>query len=140
MKLSEIYEFVKTCNLAVVSTINQNGSPQSAVVEFAEQPDLTIIIHTLNTSRKYQNLRLNKEVAIVIGWDNNITVQINAVAHELAGDELAIIKQIYSAKNERAKKWEIRPDIAYFAFKPTWIRYSDLGQKPWIIQEFNIKT
>ena len=138
MTLKSIYEFVSKHDLAVVSTVSSNYSPESAVVEFAEYEDLTIIIDTLSTSRKYANLQANKEVAIVVGWDDDITVQINAQAHELKDEGLRKAKAVYFAKNERAKKWESRPDIAYFALEPTWIKYSDVSKTPWLIQEFHL--
>ncbi len=139
MTPNNILDFVKKHNLAVVSTVNEAGKPQAAVVEFCEQDDLTIIIDTLKTSRKYKNLQTNSNVAVVIGWDNNITVQIDAKAKELTGPKLEQAKKAYFTKNPRAKKWGNKPEIAYFAFKPEWIRYSDLGQHPWLVKEFKLK-
>lgn len=138
MKLIDIYDFIRGHNLAVVSTVHLSGKPQSAVVEFAESEDLTIIIDTLTTSRKYKNLQQNKNVAVVIGWDDDKTVQMDTVATELSGVELKAAQEIYFAKNERARKWAARPDIAYFAFKPYWVRYSDVGTKPWTIEEIEL--
>jgi general stress protein 26 len=136
MNLEQVLDFIKRHKLAVVSTSSKDGKPQSAVVEFGELDDLSIIIDTLTTSRKFKNLQANLKAAIVIGWDNDITVQIDADAVLLEGKELEIAKSAYFAKNARAKKWENRPDIVYFAFKPTWIRYSDVGHDPWLIKEF----
>ena len=135
MTKQDILDFIKSHRLAVVSTASKDGKPEAAIVEFGELDDLTIIIDTLTTSRKYKNLQTNKNVAIVIGWDNDITVQIDATANELSGDDLSVAKEAYFAKNSRAKKWETRPDIAYFAFKPKWIRYSNVGTEPWEIEE-----
>jgi pyridoxine/pyridoxamine 5'-phosphate oxidase len=135
MTAQDILDFIKQHDLAVISTVDPSGTPQATVVEFAELDDLTIVIDTLTTSRKYKNLQTNKEVALVIGWDKNVTVQINAIATELSGDDLAAAKKAYIAKNKRAKKWESRPDISYFGFKPKWIRYSDVGKEPWRIEE-----
>jgi len=137
MTQSDILAFIKQHNLALVATVDNDGTPQAAVVEFGELDDLTIIIDTLKTSRKYKNLQDNKHVAIVIGWDNDVTVQINAVAEELNGEKLKVAKLAYFAKNDRARKWESRPEIAYFAFKPTWLRYSDVSKSPWLIEELN---
>ena len=137
MKTAEVLDFIKNNNLAVVSTVNNKGNPQSAVVEFGELEDLTIVIDTLKTSRKYKNLTFNNNVSIVIGWDNDITVQIDATAHELKGDELENAKNAYFSKNKRAKKWENMPEITYFAFKPIWLRYLDVSKKPWLIEEFS---
>jgi len=136
MKKNEILDFVKTNNLAVIATADTNGKPEAAVVEFGELKDLTIIIDLLDTSRKYKNLKDNKNVAVVIGWDNEITVQMDTLASELSGDELKIAKNAYFAKNPRAKKWEDKPGIVYFALKPVWAHYSNVGKSPWVIEEF----
>jgi len=137
MTKRDVLEFVRKHDLAVVATVDGQGKPQAAVVEFAELDDFTIIIDTLKASRKYENLQTNREVAIVIGWDDDATVQMDAVAHELTGQELDRAKEVYFAKNPRAKKWGNKPGIAYFAFQPSWLRYSDVGQHPWIIEEFS---
>lgn len=131
----DILAFMRKHSLVVLATADVKGKPQAAVVEFAELDDLTIIIDTFNYSRKYINLQQNDQVAIVVGWDNNVTLQIDATAHELKGEDLLHAKEVYFAKNERAKKWANKPEIAYFAFKPTWMRYSDVGKTPWQIEE-----
>lgn len=100
----DILAFLRKHSLAVLATADMKGKPQAAVVEFTELDDLTIIIDTFSHSRKYQNLQQNDQVAIVIGWDNNVTLQIDATAHELKGEDLLRAKEIYFAKNERAKK------------------------------------
>ena len=98
----DAFDFIKSNDLAVVATTSSQGSPQAAVVEYGELDDFTIIIDTLTSSRKYKNLRENNKTAIVIGRDNDITVQIDAVATELNGEELDVAKQAYFKKNERA--------------------------------------
>lgn len=138
MTKEAILEFLKQHSLAVIATVNEQGAPQAAVVEFAELSDLTIIIDTLTYSRKYKNLQSNSEAAIVIGWDADKTLQIDAIASELSGPDLERAKQVYFVKNERARKWESHPGIAYFAFKPTWLRYSNVGVEPWIVEEMSL--
>lgn len=138
MRLLDVLKFIKKHELMMLATVNADGEPQAAVVEFGELDELTIIFDTLTTSRKYKNLQANSSVALVIGWDENITVQIDGIAHELSGSELAAAKQAYFAKNPRAQKWETRPNVAYFAIKPSWVRYSDLNQDPWLVEEINL--
>lgn len=138
MRTKDILKFIKKHNLAAIATVAEGGRPEAAVVEFGELDDLTIIIDTINTSRKYKNLQSKTDVALVIGWDDNITVQIEGRAKELSGEELEKAKQAYFAKNPRAKKWGNKPEVAYFAIKPYWMRYSDLNQHPWFIKEFDL--
>ena|ERR1700757_2816239 len=138
MILNDVFEFIHKHDLMVVSTVDAAATPESAVVEFGEYGEHNLVMDTLTTSRKFKNLATNNKTSLVIGWDNDITVQINAIAHILEGEELLEAKRLYFEKNQRARKWENREGIAYFGFKPTWIRYSDVGQNPWVIEEFRI--
>ena len=126
MKITEnekrfILDFIKQHNIAVVATCITN-KPQAAVVEYGEQDNLDIIIDTFKGSRKCKNLRINNSASIVIGWDDDKTLQIDAIARELIGASSNVAKQAYFAKNPRARKWDNRPEITYFSFTPTWIR------------------
>lgn len=138
MDKTELLNFLKQHDLMMLSTIGATGSPQAAVVEFGELDDLSLIFDTLTTSRKYKNLQRTKNVAVVIGWDDNRTVQIEGEARELKGADQKQAKQAYFAKNPRAQKWESRENVAYFVIRPLWIRYSDLNQDPWYIKEIKI--
>jgi len=138
MKKEEVLKFIKKHDLAVVATVSVENKPQASVVEFGELDDLAIIIDLLKTSRKYKNLQSNRNVAVVIGWDDNITVQMDGIAHELSGEELEKAKIAYFVKNPRAKKWANNPDIVYYVLKPYWIRYSDVTKHPWLIEEFSL--
>jgi general stress protein 26 len=132
-----ILDFLKKHILAVLSTTTKDHNPQSAVLEFGETPKLEIIFDTLRTSRKYKNLQTNKNVSLVIGWDENITIQYEGVAQELTGNELTKYRDLYLIKNPKAKKWALDPNIAYFKISPKWIRHSNLNQHPWEIFEIN---
>ncbi|HEX7368324.1 MAG TPA: pyridoxamine 5'-phosphate oxidase family protein [Candidatus Saccharimonadales bacterium] len=133
----DVLAFVRMHDLMMLATVDPSGKPQAAVVEFGELDDFTLIFDTLTTSRKYTNLQHDGRVAIVIGWDKSITVQLDGVAHELRGTGLEAAKQAYFTKNSLAQKWKNRPDIAYFAVRPTWLRYSDLNRDPWYVQEYD---
>lgn len=130
-----IREFIRSNKLAVISTTNPNGKPQSAVLEFGDTDDLELIFDTSSSARKYKNLKQNGDVAFVIGWDENITVQYEGVAAELIGNDLKKYKEEYFAKNPDARRWETEEGIRYFKVVPLWIRYSDLNKNPWEVFE-----
>lgn len=133
-----ISNLLQNTKLAVISTIG-DPAPQSAVIEFGSTEELEIIFDTYTTSRKYQNLQKNPNVTFVIGWDENITVQYEGVAKELTGEEKKTYQKIYWQKNPEAQRWESREGITYFKATPRWIRYSDLNQDPWDVQEITIQ-
>ncbi len=129
-----ILDFIKGHKIAVVSTMDKN-TPESAVVEFSETKDLEIIFDTFSYFRKYRNMKRNPNVSIVIGWDNNVTVQYEGVSKEITEDELRKYKTLHVRKLPDAKKYVNSKDIKFFRVAPKWIRYSDLNKKPWEIIE-----
>ena len=132
-----VYEFIKSYNLGVISTISLNNNPEAALVGIAVSADLEIIFDTVKTSRKYQNLLQNPSVAMVIGWDNETTVQYEGMASELNDADAQYYKEIYFEVypdgRERDKTW---PDIVHFKITPKWIRYSKFND-PVVIEEMN---
>lgn len=130
-----ILDFIKKQKLAVLSTVTPQNSSQSAVLEFGETENLEIIFDTFSTARKYKNIKQNNNVSLVIGWDENITIQYEGKAEELLGEEKEKYKKKYFEKNPDAKRWENKPGMTYFKVIPTWIRYSDLNKNPWEIHE-----
>jgi general stress protein 26 len=132
-----IYDFIKQHCLAVLSTLSDGNKPEAALIGIAVSENLEVIFDTVKTSRKYKNLVKNPEVALVIGWDNETTVQYEGVAADLncIGDEYykEIYFGVYPDGRERAKTW---PDIVHFKITPNWIRYSNFNE-PVIIEEMN---
>ena len=130
-----LYNFIKQQNLAVVSTLSKDQKPEAALVGFAISEDLEIVFDTVKTSRKYQNLLRNPLVAVVIGWDNETTVQYEGTATELSGPGADRYKEIYFEVypdgRERAGTW---PHIVHFKITPKWIRYSNFND-PVIVEE-----
>lgn len=139
MSKKDILKFIRKHKLAVLSTVTPDNKSQSAVLEFGETDDLELIFDMFKSSRKYKNLKKNKNVSVVIGWDDNITVQYEGLAEELEGDAAKKYKEAYWRKNPRAKRWENRKGITYVKVKPQWIRYSDLNYHPWKIFEFSFR-
>ena len=130
-----IFNFIKQHILAIISTATANGNPEAALVGFAISHDLEIVFDTVKTSRKYKNLMKNPAVAVVIGWDNETTLQYEGIATELSGDEADHYKEIYFEVypdgRERTKTW---PDIVHFKITPNWIKYSNFNE-PVMIEE-----
>ena len=130
-----ILDFIKSCNLAVLSTVTPDGRSESSVLEFGQTDDLELIFDCFETSRKYKNLGTNKNTSVVIGWDGDITVQYEGTAEEVLDEEKKKYQKSYWSKNPKAERWAGREGICYFKIIPKWIRYSDLSQKPWKIIE-----
>lgn len=126
--------FLRRHRYAVQASTAAGGAPQAAVVGVAFTPALEMVFDTLDSTRKCSNLRRDPRVALVVGWDEEQTAQIEGVADEPAGDDLARVKAAYFAAFPDGPSRERWPGITYFRVRPTWIRYSDFrGAEPRVV-------
>ena len=127
MRRAELLEFLRRHKLGVLSTVSPSGEPEAAVVGVAFTDDLEIVFDTLETTRKAVNLRRSPKIAFVVGWNQEITAQIEGVADEPQGAQLERLKEayflVYPDGRER-QRWE---GITYFRVRPHWARYSDFN-------------
>jgi len=135
MKLEEVFDIVRQKRLAVVSTVHDSGAPESALVGFALTERNEIVFDTLGSSRKAVNIARRPAAALVIGWDNDISVQAEGDARRPQGDDLADAKAAYFREWPDGRARENWPDIAYIVVKPRWMRYANYAGAP-IIEEF----
>jgi general stress protein 26 len=131
-----IYQFINQQKLGVVSTIKLLNKPEAAVIGIAISVNLEIIFDTVKTSRKHQNILQNPNVALVTGWDDEITVQYEGIAEILGDDnEAGNLKEVYFRTfpdgRERAETW---PGLVHIKLSPKWIRYSNFNE-PQVIKE-----
>jgi hypothetical protein len=134
MTLSEVVLFIRSRRLAVISTVDAACRPEAALIGFAFDPGIGLVFDTSDTSRKACNLRTRPRAAIVIGWEDEATVQLEGVACEPSGIELSLAKEAYFAAWPDGRGRETWPDIAYFLIKPTWLRYSAYVDPPCIVE------
>jgi len=125
MKKAELLDFLQKHRLGVLATVSPNGDPEAAVVGIAVTDRLELVFDTLDTTRKCHNLRNHSNIAFVIGWDDEMTVQVEGIADEPAGPELDRLKTTYFAAYPDGESRQSWPGITYFRVRPTWARYSD---------------
>ena len=137
MKVEEVFEFIRGKRLAVVSTVHPSGAPESALVGIAVTAANDIVFDAFLSSRKALNLAARPAAALVVGWDDGISVQIEGVARLPEGEDLAMVKAAYFAAWPDGRTRESWPDIAYFAVRPHWLRYCRFVGAPEVV-EFTI--
>jgi pyridoxine/pyridoxamine 5'-phosphate oxidase len=134
----ELVQSLRRYKLAVQASVALDGGPQAAVIGFAVSDALEIVFDTVTTSRKYKNLVADPRIALVIGWDHEITVQIEGVADFPSGSELDRIRECYFVAYPDGRQRLSWPDITHGRVRPTWIRHSDFTQNPPRIVELSI--
>jgi pyridoxine/pyridoxamine 5'-phosphate oxidase len=137
MDRAAFYGFMRRQRYGVVSSIANDGTPQSALVGIATTPGLEVIFDTVKSSRKYPNLIQRPVCSLVIGWSGEQTMQLEGVAEEPRGDTLRRFQEVYFAQWPECREHMSWPGIAYFVVHPRWIRYSDYDQNPPLIEERN---
>jgi pyridoxine/pyridoxamine 5'-phosphate oxidase len=137
MTRAELLAFLRKHRLGVLATVSPAGEPESAVVGIAFTDQLEIIFDTIGTSRKSINLRNSPKIAFVVGWDEEITVQLEGIADEPSGAELDRLKEAYFQVYPDGRERQLWPGITYFRVLPHWARYSDFNPDGKII-EFTI--
>ena len=138
MTLEEVFDIARRKRYLVVSTVSESGAPESALMGFALTPAKEIVFDTLGSSRKAVNLAHNPKAALVIGWDDQVSLQIEGVARRAVGDDLASAKAAYFEAWPDGRGREAWPDIAYVVVKPAWIRYSSYAGGPPVVEEFRL--
>lgn len=134
----DLYTFLMESKLGVLGTINGANRPEAALVGIAVTPQLEIIFDTLNTTRKYRNLSARRECSFVVGCVDERTVQYEGEAEELRSPDLERYRETYFTAWPDGPARMSWPGITYFAVRPLWIRYSDFGQTPPLIQEWRL--
>jgi general stress protein 26 len=132
---TELYEFISRQRYGVVATSGADGAAQSALVGIAVSPELEIYFDTTGDTRKARNLRRDPRLSIVIGWDNEQSVQYEGIADEPKDVELAALKAIYFAAWPDGPGRESWPGITWFRVRPRWIRFSDFNRAAGAVRE-----
>lgn len=136
MDRARVLEFMRSNRYAVVSSLSEAGTPQSALVGIAVTPELEIIFDALKSSRKAANLTARPACALVIGgWSSELTVQYEGEAFEPAGEERERYLEVYFGVWPGGRERMQSPGITHFVVRPRWIRYSDFDQQPPVIEE-----
>jgi len=137
MTRSELLRFLRAQPWAVEASVDAQGQPQAAVIGVAVTDRLELVFDTLSGSRKAANLRANPRVALVMGWDEGQTAQVEGLVDEPAGDELEQLQDVYLHRFPDGQERAALSDITYFRVSPLWVRYSDFRATPPTVAEFH---
>jgi nitroimidazol reductase NimA-like FMN-containing flavoprotein (pyridoxamine 5'-phosphate oxidase superfamily) len=110
---NQVKDLFESQTLAVLST-QKNDQPYASLVAFVASPDLAqIIFLTPNTTRKYENLRDNPKVAILVNNSMNqaadiytaVSVTATGIAATVEGYEKEQFLEIYLEKHPHLKSF-----------------------------------
>jgi general stress protein 26 len=129
-----LYEFISRKRYAVVSSCGTGGTPQSALVGIAASRNLEIYFDSVDTTRKIANIRRDPHVSLVVGWEDEQTLQYEGLADEPTGEALANLKAIYFEAWPDGPQRQAWKAITYCRVTPIWLRFSSYVE-PQLIEE-----
>jgi uncharacterized protein YhbP (UPF0306 family) len=121
----KLYEFIRARPLAVIATADKAGKPEAALINIAVTPDLEIVFETTSATRKFANLENNSEIALVVGWEGEQTLQYDGIVDQPEGVALDRLRSLYISRFPEKDSHQYWPGNSYFRVRPFWIRFSD---------------
>lgn len=134
---AEVFDFLNTQFLGVISTVDATGQPQAATVAFSQTPELAIIIGTDENSRKAINLTADNRAGFVVTDPAaRYTVQLEATAHKLTPAELGHYEAAHFAKLPASAPFRDLAGQVYFLLTPIGLKFTDCNPHPWVVTKF----
>jgi pyridoxine/pyridoxamine 5'-phosphate oxidase len=123
MTRDQFISFVREARQGVVATVDGDGEPEAALVGLAVTDEAELLFDSLTDARKVRNIRAHPRVALVIGWDHDVSVQVEGRADLLTGAERAACGATYLEQFPGARALD--PAFVLVRVVPTWFRYYD---------------
>ena len=70
-----------------LATADATGRPQAATIGVAVVDGRALVFDTLADTRKFANITANPRVAVVVGWHDHKTLQLEGTAEVIAPDD-----------------------------------------------------
>lgn len=122
-------DFISLHRMAVLATTAPDGSPSCALVSYAAK-GAHLIVGTDSTTRKYQNLQRDRQVALVIGLDAPRTLQYEGEATELRGEAAREHAALLLDRHPETAVFVSVPTARTFLITPRWMRLTDYSSVP----------
>ncbi len=130
--------FVRERGLAVIATRGPDGAPEAALIGVAATDEGELVFDTAVRSRKYANLQAFERVALVIGWEDEVTVQCEGIADVLRGAERARCLVAYLDQYPDGRQRAADPEIAHIRVRLDWLRCCDYRPASLAVEEVRL--
>lgn len=131
--------FISENRVSVLATRSRGGAVHASVMHYSCTRDgKSLLFSTDDRSVKVENSTQSPEAAVAIGWSEEtwVTVQMRGSVELVSGDAaLREAKDSHYAVHPNSRRFEHDPHTVFLVFHPEWIRFSDLGAEPAIVEE-----
>jgi hypothetical protein len=135
---ASVHQLRPSRGLAVIATRGSDGAPQAALVGITATRRGELVFDTSRSSRKYRNLSSYAQVALVVGWENEMTVQCEGIADIPTGVDRDRCLEAYIAQYPDGVERAHDHDIVCVRVRPSWLRYSDYRPGSFTVEEITL--
>ena len=128
LSLSAFVEFTRAAGLAVLATASTTAKPEAALLAVAVTDSGELVVDIVGGARKLANIERNEQVALVIGWDGDVSIQVEGRIRLVEGDERRAREQTYLDRFPDSRVAD--PAFAVAVITPDWIRRYDASTDP----------
>lgn len=108
-------------SICTLATASLQGKPEAATIGYVADEMYNLYFESFPKYRKYQNIKSNPKVSIVI-TTQEMDIQMDGAVSELSGDDAESAKQKIIEKRGKGSGYLFAPDVLIFKFTPSWIR------------------
>lgn len=123
---------LQTSKLGVISTVNVDNRPESALVYYTFDQNLNIYFATKDSSRKYKNILKNANVAFVIATEHPPqTLQLEGIAsvHNDTEEQKHLFQELVGLASNKHFSAPIAQQsnggLQFVKISPTWVRFGN---------------
>ena len=125
--LRQVCDFIRREGRGVVATVTAAGSPQAALVGLAALDDGTLVFNSRDCARKIENLGSCARVAVVVGTEGDVTLQLEGTAAVLVGGERERSGAAYNDVFPGSRA--LTDGFVVVEVRPDWVRVYDASTK-----------
>jgi general stress protein 26 len=132
----KVYEFLQSHAVGILSTATTAGIPSASPIYFIVDEDLNFFFVTKSDTKKAQNVKENKNVALTI-VDSGIplTIQSSGTVEEVQDPQMYAKLAEANAKEKGGFSWppplsklESEGFLLLYKFQPSWLRVGDFSE------------
>jgi hypothetical protein len=128
LSLSEFVEFARAAELAVLATASPGAKPEATLLGIAVTDSGELVVDIPGYACTLANIERNNQVAVVIGWDKGVSIQVEGHIRLVTDAERRAYAQTYLARFPGSRVAD--PGIEVAVITPAWVRRHDTSTEP----------
>lgn len=125
-------EFIGEQEVCTLATASDDSVPEAATIRFSNDEEFNFYINSGDTYRKYQNMKSNPRVAIVVNGKfegDYFNMQLEGEAHEVPYNDADYIMDMYKEKYG-SSEYLTNDESVFFEIDVDWARLLVDGSFP----------